>query len=61
MFIKTYIYVQVPDRGGRTTELQAPPPEMPSYQRGGSARGGGHRGHQHQYHEQRTNFNGKIQ
>ncbi|CAF4727796.1 unnamed protein product, partial [Rotaria sp. Silwood1] len=46
---------KVPDRGGRTTELQAPPPEMPSYQRGGSAggarRGGG--GQQHQYQEQR--------
>ncbi|CAF3436590.1 unnamed protein product [Rotaria sp. Silwood1] len=51
---------KVPDRGGRTTELQAPPPEMPSYQRGGSAggarRGGG--GQQHQYQEQRSHRGG---
>jgi protein FAM98B len=52
---------KVPDRGGRTTELQAPPPDMPSYQRGGSAGGGGRRGgggHQHQYNEQRNHSNG---
>ncbi|CAF4226440.1 unnamed protein product [Rotaria socialis] len=51
---------KVPDRGGRTTELQAPPPEMPSYQRGGSAggarRGGG--GQQHQNNEQRGHRGG---
>ncbi|VDD76095.1 unnamed protein product [Mesocestoides corti] len=42
---------QVPDRGGRAWELEAPPPEMPSFQKrqgqGYSARGsgGGGRGH----------------
>ncbi len=57
----------MPDRGGRTTELQAPPPDMPSFQRGGSANGGGGGGgrrggggHQHQHQEQRNNFNGII-
>lgn len=51
----------MPDRGGRTTEFQAPPPDMPSFQRGGSAgSGGGRRGHQHQYHDQRNHSNGKI-
>ncbi len=55
----------MPDRGGRTTELQAPPPDMPSFQRGGSASGGGGGrrgggGHQHQHQEQRNNFNGII-
>lgn len=50
----------MPDRGGRTTELQAPPPEMPAYQRGGSARGGhrGGGGHQNHPQEQRNHSNG---
>ena len=46
----------VPDRGGRTDTMQAPPPEMPSWSqrqpdqgrggRGGGGRGGGGRGYQ---------------
>ncbi|KAH9280462.1 Protein FAM98A [Echinococcus granulosus] len=43
---------QVPDRGGRTWEVEAPPPEMPAFQKrragggrgGGRGRGGGGRG-----------------
>lgn len=54
------IIPKVPDRGGRTTDLQAPPPDMPSFQRGGHGGGGrrGGSGHQNQYHEQRNNTNG---
>lgn len=59
------ISTQVPDRGGRTTELQAPPPEMPAFQRGGSAGGGGGRrggGSAHQQpHEQRDHASGKSE
>ncbi|CAF0883467.1 unnamed protein product [Adineta ricciae] len=54
---------KVPDRGGRTTELQAPPPDMPSFQRGGSAGGnrhggGGHQQQHHHHQEQRNQSNG---
>ena len=51
---RAFIVVQVPDRGGRTTELQAPPPEMPTFQRGGSAGGGRRAGHAPQHHNQQS-------
>uniref|UniRef100_H2XUW3 Protein FAM98A n=1 Tax=Ciona intestinalis TaxID=7719 RepID=H2XUW3_CIOIN len=52
--INKIVIGKVPDRGGRTNEISAPPPEMPSWQkrqdgggrggRGGGGRGGGGRG-----------------
>ncbi|XP_034715101.1 protein FAM98B [Etheostoma cragini] len=39
---------RVPDRGGRPSEIEAPPPEMPPWQKrqdGGGGRGGGWGGH----------------
>ncbi|KRZ71769.1 Protein FAM98A [Trichinella papuae] len=32
---------KIPDRGGRTSEIQPPPPEMPSWQKRVTGRGGG--------------------
>ncbi|KRY30029.1 Protein FAM98A [Trichinella spiralis] len=32
---------KIPDRGGRTSEIQPPPPEMPSWQKRVTSRGGG--------------------
>ncbi|CAF1353320.1 unnamed protein product [Didymodactylos carnosus] len=52
------IIPEVPDRGGRTTELQAPPPDMPTFQRGGGHQG--HRGGQ-QHNAPRQQHNDRPQ
>nr|XP_049707827.1 protein FAM98B [Helicoverpa armigera] len=42
--VNKVIIGQVPDRGGRPNEQQAPPPEMPSWQQRNAGGGGGGRG-----------------
>ncbi|KAG5675289.1 hypothetical protein PVAND_005201 [Polypedilum vanderplanki] len=55
--LQRHIIGKVPDRGGRTLELQKPPPEMPSWQKrnDGGGRGGGRGGGN--FNQNRGNFN----
>ncbi|XP_031638120.1 protein FAM98A isoform X2 [Contarinia nasturtii] len=65
--IQKHIIGSVPDRGGRTNEMQRPPPEMPSWQKnrsqggqGGNSGGGANRGLNYKPQQQRT-YQGSYQ
>ncbi|CRL01394.1 CLUMA_CG014466, isoform A [Clunio marinus] len=62
--LQRHIIGKVPDRGGRTLELQRPPPEMPSWQKRqpgsdnrGGGRGGGGGNKRGNFNQNRGNFN----
>lgn len=59
-----WLFIQVPDRGGRPYEQEPPPPEMPSWQQrntgGPSGSGGGPRNNTYSRGNSGRPFNGEL-